>query len=1017
MILFRTKEIATISKILLSPNQNIIHITGRHGTGKTHLMKEVYKRVKNRTFSFWFIKNFDPVSFFKLFVVNYPQFSPLFLKTFGQEEIDSLIGYVPELSHILHLERAFRYSINSEFLVFKFLKGLVKIRPVAIFIDDIELNHPVLEELLVRFKNAPVSFVISESGSSLFKIKFSKSFNLKNLSIEETKKFLKFHGVRSGIEEIYEVTRGNPLKLNLFVKSLRTRSGSIKEITCDILEHGFNEFDLLQKRVLSLLLLLEKPLSSGVIEYFLPGHSKAASSLVDLEVLGKDPNGNFVISHNKWKDCIGRSVRIITGKLRRKIVEKVLDRKDLWFLVSEKFLDTISSILSDGYDKDFHEFLNFLYRRFKEEKNFKALAKVLRIISSDPEKDLLLYQYGRLLVDLGKINEAEKIIDRIPNRTLRIRIMGKLAVYFTLNNRIKEAELVVKRMKHWAGERFEKDYCRYIELSCKSLTGSVSGKEILKEYETLIKETPFEELKIMAAEAMLGRKMCLNGWKEVVDGYKNNEFYRNSGNILLCVVNSSAYTGDFETGKEALNRFENDFLHRTSPLEFTNYLGVKTIFSFARGNFEEYRESLNHFSEVAGIYGNKLYEQEIRKAKLDFFRENGDLKSFEEVLKGEWIELGCYPSGWHERFLKVNQAWLLAHRNRISEADSIVKEIWPFANPDGMDVYSIFNLYRLRGLLEYKKGNRGAAEKIWSEGLEKMEKWKLKTFVLLFYRYLANFRRKSLLKRMWRELVLELNVPGWYDDKDERREIFLREKGKIELFTLGGFKVRVPWRSGEIEENGIRYKKALEVLGLLVAKGREGMRREELLVKIWPESHTTNPLDIAISNLKSIVWKNFTITERGNLRLNDEFVKVDAWMFENLARKGIEEPDIDESLHILEEAIGLYKGRFMPHSQILDVEIYRDYLQNLHREAILKLGKIWLIKNEGTKVVLSAYEIIKEDHLDEEANLLLARGYFMMGKRGFALRFLRRFREVYRRELEMDVPAKVLRYMEFLEGQ
>ena len=1016
----RNKEVNSILKIIPGKPQ-VISIGGAPGTGKTFLMKTLYRKLRPTTFSFWFHQDLDPADFFKLFAIDYPHFTPLFWKTFNEDERRDLVEYIQEFASILQIDKIPGLpTLSLESLFILFLKKLVDIRPVVFFIDNAKLDaHSLVSEILIRFREDPLNFVVAGQDSlpSGWDV---REFRLQNFSKSEVEVFLKHHGISERIDTIFDMTGGNPLKLSMLVRAIKKDKVPLSEISCEVTFKEFQNLSIQQRRILALFLLVKKPLTRSEIDHFFPDHAEALEALTKMEVLSETPEGGYILSHKTWEKCIDKAVRNLAGRLRRKVLRKIIEKEDLWHLCNENLLGQVAKnrVLEEAPN----EFLVFLYRKFLKEKKYPMVTRIMEYLikkTHDAEElDLLLLNYARFLIDVNRIEDVHKIIPGITRGLYRLRVMGKLSHYLQMNDRQDEAMRIIEQMFAAAETEFERQYAEYIRITCRDMSRSESRRGIIEEYSRYIERTPFDELKILATEAMFSRLICLNGWKDVVEAFRVNDAYRNDEPILLCVLNSVVYTGDFDLAREAFDIFESKFLHRTSLMHFTVYTGMKMLLAFARGDHEGFRKSQDHVEDILKIYRNRLYEQEIRKVKLDYYREKGDIQEFERIFnQEEWIEIGCFPHGWHDRFVKVNRAWLLAGKNDLAGAEKLVNEIWPFANLDDMDAYSILNLYRLKGYLEFKKGRREHADRIWTEGVQKFEKWGFRTLVMFFYRYLGRVRGKSFYRKKWKESVLELNAPGWYDDPDERKRMFLSMKGRVQLYTLGDFRVRVPWREVDIREKEVRYKKALDVIGILVASGKHGIRREDILAKVWPDSFTTNPLDIAISNFKSLVWKEVTITEQGRLRLNTEYVDIDAWRFEELARMGLEEPDINTALSVLEEAVDVYKGSFMPQSRNVDVEIYRDYLRNLYRAVSLKLGKIWLMKGEGVKAMLSVYGLLKEDVLDEEANLILAKGYHMMGNRGMALRHLRRFREMYERELGVGVSGEIEGYMRFLEGE
>ncbi len=696
----------------------------------------------------------------------------------------------------------------------------------------------------------------------------------------------------------------------------------------------------------------------------------------------------------------------------------MLRRRELWFHADKAILaqSPPSSLINDWI-----ELLKFLYSRYlsngKHKDAMDILEALLKVISDSEEREKFLFEYGQLIVDSEPDSpKADRIIDELNNIKFKSKLMVKRGIYYLLNNMPEKTMQIIEQMKQKAQTRWEIDYANYLDLVRKSYTPKNSIYEIIEEYEKFIEQTPFDDLKEKAVLAMLGRKACLNGWREVVDNFEKWKDYKLDGHNLIILANSACHTGDLKIARFAIARYRKEFLPMVAPIEYLNYLALSLVYLFFKGGHKCFYETLKYFNDVSGYFQNLMLIQEARRAELFHSKELGMIDRVKEILTSyKWIDFGCCPKGWFNRFMLIEDAWIKAHEGDLEGAyenlKGIEKEIEDEIDLESLESFAILDFYRLKGFIEWKRGRKRKAEAIWDEGIRKFKDWRLMSLLMFFYRFVAMVTGKRKYRNEWRRLTLEMDALGWYDDPDNTKRTLLMRGNKIKLHTLGKFKVETPWGSRALTAKDIKYKKSLDVIGVLIAEGRRGINRKELLVKIWPEQSSTNPLDIAISNLKSLIWKDFTITEQGKIKLNYQYLWIDVIEFERLANLGLKEPDTRKSIELLQQAVKLYGGPFMPDARSYDVEIFRSMLSTLHRNAAIKLAKIWLMNREPIRAARTIYRVLKEDMIDEEANLLLLKAYYMMGARELVKRHYDRFRELYLQEIGTEPEGDILDYI------
>ncbi len=1020
----RKGQLKKVIKTITSSPENglsVILVTGESGIGKTRFLKEVYTEVENLTFSFWFSGKFDAISMLKSFALNYTYFIQLFWNAFKQEELSYIVDYIPDLApFLLHKQTKTdgNQKISLRQLTTKFIETLSIERPLVIFIDDFEPEiSNFLKEIIVRFYTHPLTIILSSTNRDFNQVKIDDVITLGGFNKSEISEFIMEKGLsldEKEVAEISEITRGNPLLLYIAVEK-KKREGeitlsSMEEAICEIVKDKIHDEDNAQK-VAALFISFHEPLSMNEIQYLTGLSSKTIGKFVSAGLLRATPDGKFTLFHPTLTNCF--TIKDI-NKYRHDFSLKMIRRRELWFHANKALLDhpPPPSLINDWI-----ELLKFMYSRYlsngKHKDAIDILEALLELINDNEEREKFLFEYGQLIVDSKPDSpKADRIIDELNNIKFRSKLMVKRGIYYLLNNMSEKTLQIIKEMKKKAQSRWEIDYANYLDLVRRSYIPKNSSHEIIREYEEFIEHTPFDDLKEKAVLAMLGRKACLNGWREVVDNFEKWKDYKLDGHNLIILANSACHTGDLKTARLAIARYRKEFLPMVAPIEYLNYLAITLVYLFFKGGHKCFYETLKYFNDVSRYFPNLLLTQEVRRAELYHSKELGMIDRVEEIFTShKWIDFGCYPTGWFDRFMLIEDAWIKAHEGDLEEAYKNLKEIEKEIDLESLEAFAILDFYRLKGFIEWKRGKKKRAEAIWDEGIKKFKEWRLMSLLMFFYRFVAMVTGKRKYRNEWRRLTLEMDAPGWYDDPDNTKRTLLMRGNKIKVHTLGKFKVDTPWGSRALTVKDIKYKKSLDVIGVLIAEGRRGINRKELLVKIWPEQSSTNPLDIAISNLKSLIWKDFTITEHGKIKLNYQYLWIDVIEFERLANLGLKEPDTRKSIELLQQAVKLYDGPFMPDARSYDVEIFRSMLSTLHRNAAIKLAKIWLMNREPIRAAKTIYRVLKEDMIDEEANLLLLKAYYMMGARELVKRHYDRFRELYLQEIGTEPEGDILDYI------
>jgi DNA-binding SARP family transcriptional activator/tetratricopeptide (TPR) repeat protein len=208
----------------------------------------------------------------------------------------------------------------------------------------------------------------------------------------------------------------------------------------------------------------------------------------------------------------------------------------------------------------------------------------------------------------------------------------------------------------------------------------------------------------------------------------------------------------------------------------------------------------------------------------------------------------------------------------------------------------------------------------------------------------------------------------------------------IRIDLLGGFSVTVDNVAVPSDAWSRRHASGLVKL-LALARGRR-MHREQVIDALWPDVG----LEVAGPRLhKAAHYARRALGDHsGALVLRNDVVillegadvEVDALEFRALAERALAERSAEHA----DEALTAYTGPLLP-DDVYETwtEAHRESLETLHAE-LLRLAGRW-------------EDLLREDPVDEQAHLALARAYADAGDTRAALRQLERMDQALRREL------------------
>lgn len=239
----------------------------------------------------------------------------------------------------------------------------------------------------------------------------------------------------------------------------------------------------------------------------------------------------------------------------------------------------------------------------------------------------------------------------------------------------------------------------------------------------------------------------------------------------------------------------------------------------------------------------------------------------------------------------------------------------------------------------------------------------------------------------------------------------------IRVYTLGVF--RLERRSGsewltvtDPEWNQHWVHVLLEYL-LSVTGRRAG--REQIGDAIWPDlgiEHAGKRLDRAEQGLLQVFEplrdelapSSYLFTESGMLLLaGQQYLWVDADAFEFLLAQARSSNDRIDKEGLLEEALALYRGDFLPEEHTLEVTLERrGHLVRHFKGILLEIATLRIQREALSEAVDPLRKLLSMDPTHEAAVQLLLRVHTQLGQRGEALRVYKRLATALQQEYAMN---------------
>ena len=241
----------------------------------------------------------------------------------------------------------------------------------------------------------------------------------------------------------------------------------------------------------------------------------------------------------------------------------------------------------------------------------------------------------------------------------------------------------------------------------------------------------------------------------------------------------------------------------------------------------------------------------------------------------------------------------------------------------------------------------------------------------------------------------------------------------VRLYVLGQSRLeyrtrRQHWRS--IPDASIEQQ-ILPLLHLLISSPGRRASREQAIETLWPDldvETADHHLNRAVHSLRYLfdadqpVNSSLLLTEQQTLQLTDQSqVWIDADAFEALLSQARASTNPDQAEQLLEEALLLYGGDYLPEERAISrVQARRESLQRSWIGLLLELADLRIAREAKSAAIDILDRLLAVDPANEAAVQRLITLLAQAGRRAEARRIYQRFAALLRQEYNI-VPLKV----------
>ena len=241
--------------------------------------------------------------------------------------------------------------------------------------------------------------------------------------------------------------------------------------------------------------------------------------------------------------------------------------------------------------------------------------------------------------------------------------------------------------------------------------------------------------------------------------------------------------------------------------------------------------------------------------------------------------------------------------------------------------------------------------------------------------------------------------------------------GRLEIYALGE---GVVVRDGHtVTSSEWRAAMAKELFFYILLHGP--LERDAIGVVFWPESSAkkvTDSFHTTLYRMRRALGGDVVVVEEGRYRLGDVDYWLDVEEFEALVRRARLLPPHDwQAEDLWQRAIKLYRGDFLPEVERVWCVPKREALWEMYVETLVGVAKCHEARREFEGAIGWYRRALEVDELREDVHRRIMHCYAQAGRRSEALAQYRHYREILRRELDVEPSVEARRLYEQIAGK
>ena len=242
----------------------------------------------------------------------------------------------------------------------------------------------------------------------------------------------------------------------------------------------------------------------------------------------------------------------------------------------------------------------------------------------------------------------------------------------------------------------------------------------------------------------------------------------------------------------------------------------------------------------------------------------------------------------------------------------------------------------------------------------------------------------------------------------------------LKVVTLGQFSLL---RNKEVVSGGNwKQRRVRELLKVLLAAEQHRLHREQVQELLWPSSsleQAANSFGKTLYLLRRVLEPDlvagksstYVRLDQDTLFLAPDTMYIDADHFEAMAKNILTalptmqkaEHDVREKLEVLDQALELYGGDFLPDDLYEDwTQRKRNRLRHLYTQVLQHAVVVAIAGKQGQRACEYLRTLLEQDNTDEQTQRQLMLTYARMGRRSDALNQYQMLRTALREELHAN---------------